>query len=158
MPVSNFIDPTAIVGHRVKIWHYARILRDAHLSDDVSVGSCAEVGSASFIGPRSRISANVFLPSGTRVGADCFIGPGVICTDDKYPRANQPYVAQPPIIHDGASIGAGAVLLPGITIGRGAMVAAGSVVTKDVPAASCVRGAAATPHSLSARAPMVATA
>jgi acetyltransferase-like isoleucine patch superfamily enzyme len=64
-----------------------------------------------------------------------FVGPSVICTDDKYPRVNNPnYQAAPPVIEDDVNIGAGAVILPGIRLGAGCTIGAGAVVTKDVPA------------------------
>jgi maltose O-acetyltransferase len=78
------------------------------------------------------------------VGKNVFMGPGVICTDDKHPKIHRPgeppYRAQPPIIGDDAAIGAAVIILPGIKIGVGARVAAGSIVTKDVPNYTCVRG------------------
>ena len=74
------------------------------------------------------------------IGERVFIGPRVVMTDDKWPRAgNAAYEAQPPVIEDDAVVGAGAVLLPGVRIGRRAMVGAGAIVTKDVPAFAVVR-------------------
>lgn len=139
-----FIDPTAKLGRGVTVWHFARILARVVLGDDVSIGSGAEIGRGSSIAGRTRIGAGVFLPPDSVVGQRVFIGPNCTFTDDRHPRvpevAHATYCAQPPCIGDDAAIGAGCVILPGVTIGRGARVGAGSVVTKDVPAGAMVRG------------------
>jgi UDP-2-acetamido-3-amino-2,3-dideoxy-glucuronate N-acetyltransferase len=117
--VNHFIDPTAKLGEGTRVWHFAVILSDAVIGKDCNIGSHVEVGRGCVIGNRTRLSSGVFLPPNSRVGNDVFIGPGAIFTDDKFPRANNhEYRAQPPIIEDGASIGAGAVILPGVRIGR----------------------------------------
>jgi UDP-2-acetamido-3-amino-2,3-dideoxy-glucuronate N-acetyltransferase len=137
----HFIDPTARIGQRVKVWHFAVILADVVIGDDCSIGSGAEIGRGSIIGARTRISSGVFLPSGSKVGADVFIGPNATFTDDKYPKAgNTGYRALPPIVEDGASIGAGAVVLPGVIISSHALVGAGAVVSRDVTPYAMVRG------------------
>lgn len=148
----NFIDSTAILGFGTQVWHFAVVLADVRTGNDVSIGSGSEIGRGTFIGARSRISAHVFLPTNSAIGEDVFIGPGVTFTDDRYPRAgNKDYVALPPVIESGASIGAGSVILPGIVIGRGAMVGAGSVVTKSIPAGCTVYGPAASPRPVPLR-------
>lgn len=145
MKPVNFIDPSATLGTNVRVWHFARILQDVVIDDDVSIGSGAEIGRGSVIGARTRISANVFLPPNSHVGSNVFIGPGVIFTDDRYPRANNPgYKAEPPYIHSGASIGAGAVILPNVIVHSFATIGAGAVVTKSVPAHTTFYGPAAT--------------
>lgn len=139
--ITSFIDPSAILGPGSVAWHFSVILAKVVIGESVSIGSGCEIGRGSIIGDRTRIGAHVFLPPRSTVGADVFIGPNVTCTDDRHPRAgNADYVAEPPIIEDGASIGAGAILLPGVRIGAGAMVGAGAVVTRDVPARSVIRG------------------
>lgn len=134
MKVSNYIDPTAEVHFNVKVWHYAIVQPGAVLSTGVSIGSHAEIGRDSFIGPHTRISKGVFLPARSRVGARVFIGPNVTFTDDRYPRVgNADYHPEPPVIDDDVAIGAGAVILPGVHIGRGALIGAGTIVTCNVP-------------------------
>ena len=140
------IAPTAIIGRGVcigvdtYIWHHAVIQNNVHIGSSCSIGCGAEVGRASRIGNGSRIGAHVFLPAFSMIGENVFVGPGVVATDDKYPRVNNPdYDAQPPIIEDGAAIGAGAVLLPGVRIGAGAMIGAGAIVTSDVEPNACVK-------------------
>lgn len=147
-----FIDRTAVVGPGTIVWHFARVLADAVIGLDCNVGGGAEIGRGTKIGDRSRISAGVFLPSNSKIGNDVFIGPNATFTDDRYPktlRAGETYKAEPPVIEDGASIGAGAVILPGIRIGKNARVAAGAVVTKDVPDGLAVKGFAAKRFELS---------
>lgn len=141
----NFIDPTAEVHDSAKVWHFARILAGAVLSADTSIGSGAEVGRDSIIGRGSRVSAGVFLPANSRIGEHVFIGPNVTFTDDRYPRAgNANYHAEPPIVGDFASIGAGATILPGVEIGHHAIIGAGAVITKPVPPFTTFYGPAAT--------------
>ncbi len=138
--IQNFVDPTASIGGGSVIWHFARVLANARIGKDCSIGSCAEIGRGASIGDRTRISSGVFIPSNAVIGADVFIGPNVTMTDDRHPQAgNSRYQAEPPVIDNGASIGAGAILLPGVKIGHHAFVAAGAIVTKDVPPNTSVR-------------------
>lgn len=146
----NYIDPTAKLGKNVKVWQFATVLQNVTLDDNVQVGACAEIGRGSYIGKNSRISHGVFLPPNSQVGENVFIGPSVTFTDDKNPVCgNANYHAQPPILEDWAAIGAGAVILPGIRIGRGALVGAGAIVTKDVMSGATVKGNPARVHEKS---------
>lgn len=135
------IDPTVEIGPNSVIWHHCRILAGVRIGANVSIGGGTEIGRGSVIGNGTRISTQCFLPAGSVVGKGCFLGPGARCADDRYPWANnQQYEALPPVIDDGASIGMGAIILPGVHIGTGAMIAAGAIVTRDVPAHAHVRG------------------
>ena len=123
------------------MWQFASVLAACVLGNNVSIGAGAEIGRGTRIGDNSRIGSGVFLPSNSIVGHDCFIGPRVCATDDRYPRVNNSeYKAQPPVIEDYASVGAGCTILPGVRIGKKAMIGAGSVVTRDVPAGGKVYG------------------
>lgn len=139
-----FIDRSATVSASAKVWHYAVVLQDVTIGVECSIGARSEIGRGSTIGHHSRIGSGSFLPPHTTVGHHVFIGPNVTFTDDRLPRVPEPgdppYTPAPPIIEDYAAIGAGAVILPGIRIGRGARVAAGAIVTKDVPANAMMRG------------------
>ena len=85
------------------------------------------------IGDNCKIRPFTFIPTGVKIGNNVFIGPGVIFTNDKYPRTQGDWRLLKTYVEDNVSIGAGSIILPGIRIGKGAMVGAGSVVTRDVP-------------------------
>jgi len=137
----NFIDRSATIGKGTEVWHFAVVLADCVIGANVSIGAGAEIGRGSRIGDNSRIGSGVFLPSNSIVGHDCFIGPRVCATDDRYPRVNNAeYEAEPPTFSDYCSVGAGCTILPGVKIGIKAIVGAGSVVTRDVPAGGKVYG------------------
>lgn len=130
---TSYIDETAQLGEEVKVWHFAVVLAGVKLADHVSIGARCEIGKGSQVGERSRIGSGTFLPANSLIGANVFIGPNCTFTDDRYPVANNAgYCPEPPTIEDGASIGAGSVILPGVKIGAGARVGAGAVVTRDV--------------------------
>jgi acetyltransferase-like isoleucine patch superfamily enzyme len=92
------------------------------------------------IGDNCKIRPFVFIPSGVTIEDNVFIGPGVVFTNDKYPKTCGEWKLLPIIVKENASIGAGATILPGVTIGKNAIVGAGSVVTKDVPDNAIVAG------------------
>jgi UDP-2-acetamido-3-amino-2,3-dideoxy-glucuronate N-acetyltransferase len=139
--MSAFVDPTATLGEGTRVWHFAVILQHAVVGDNCSVGAHAEIGRGSTIGDRTRISSKVFLPPNSVIGDDVFVGPGCIFTDDRHPKAgNKNYKAEPPFVGNGASLGAGVVVLPGVKIGENCLIGAGSVVTRDVPANTVLRG------------------
>lgn len=129
------IDPSVKSGKECVAWGFSTIGAGVVLGDHVVIGSCCYVGRDSHLGSDVHLNHGVFLPNGSQIGDRVFFGPNVTCTDDKHPRVNNPdYHAEPPIIEDDANIGAGAVILPGIRLGRGCTVGAGAVVTRDVPA------------------------
>jgi len=141
MQPTNFIDESAHIGEGTVVWHYVTILSDVEIGKNCSIGSGTEIGRGSVIGDHTRISAHVFLPANSIVGQRVFIGPDVVFTDDRHPRAgNSSYIAEPPQIEHGVSIGAGAVVLPGVHIKHGATIAAGAIVTHDVEPYDHVRG------------------
>lgn len=139
--MSAFVDATATLGEGTKVWHFAVILQNVVIGDDCNVGAHAEIGRGSTIGDRTRISSKVFLPPNSVIGDDVFVGPGCIFTDDRHPKAgNKNYRAEPPVVGNGSSLGAGVVVLPGVTIGENCLIGAGSVVTRDVPDNTVLRG------------------
>lgn len=128
------VSPDAKLFHDTKVWSGAVVEKDVITGPDCVVGSNVFIGASSILGKSVRIQHGVFIPRHTRIGNFVFIGPNVTFTDDKYPRVNNSYyTADPPILEDRCSIGAGAVILPGVRIGKYAMVAAAAVVTHDVP-------------------------
>lgn len=140
------ISPQITIGTKVilagncTIWQYATICDGSYIGDHVVVGSNVWIGRYCEIGAGTRIQHGAFIPNNTHIGSNVFIGPNVTLTDDKYPKAGHPYDPNPPIIEDDCSLGAGCVILPGVRIGKGAVVGAGAVVTQDVPAAAIVKG------------------
>ena len=150
--IENMIDGSATWGDGTVIWHYAVILQQVRIGDRCMIGSRCEIGRGSTIGHDTRIGSGTFLPPNSRVGERVFIGPNVTFTDDRTPRVpkpgDAPYFAQPPIVEDDAAIGAGAVILPGVRIGKGARVAAGAIVTEDVVDGGMVRGLPARPRTM----------
>lgn len=141
------IAPGVLVGENCTVWQYATICEDVVLGEGVVVGSHAWIGRGSDIGAYTRIQHGAFIPNHTVIGKGCFLGPNCTLTDDKYPKAGKLYKPEPPILEDDCSLGAGSVILPGVRIGRGAMVGAGAVVTQDVAPFSCVYGCPARPSA-----------
>jgi UDP-2-acetamido-3-amino-2,3-dideoxy-glucuronate N-acetyltransferase len=135
------IHPSVVAGKRLAVWQFSSILEGTVIGDDCVVGSSVWIGRKCRIGDNVRFQDKAHITNGAVIGDDVFIGPGVLTSDDKHPRVgNKNYKAEPPIIRDGASIGAGAILLPGVEIGEGAIVGAGAVVTKNVAPYSVVTG------------------
>ncbi|MDD3575819.1 acyltransferase [Halothiobacillus sp.] len=143
---SARIHPTADVqsdqiGEGTSIWQYVVILPEALIGRDCNICAQVFIENDVVVGDRVTIKNGVQLWDGLRVEDDVFIGPNVTFTNDKFPRSKVwPDSFPPTILEKGCSVGGGAVILPGITIGAKAMVGAGSVVTKSVPANVIVRG------------------
>ena len=136
------------IGKGTKIWHpeLSNIHPDARIGEDCRIHSHVWIGEDVFIGDRVKVEAFTFIPPLVTLLDDVFVGPHVTFTNDKNPpsgRANW----LPTIVREGASIGAGATILPGITIGRNARVGAGAVVTKDVQPDVVVCGNPAMVHN-----------
>ncbi len=132
---------TTHIGDGTCIWQYVVILPDAHIGCDCNICSHVFIENDVIIGNRVTIKNGVQLWDGLRVDDDVFIGPNVTFTNDKFPRSKiRPSQFMQTIVQRGASIGGGAVILPGITIGKHAMVGAGAVVTHSVPSRAIVVG------------------
>jgi len=143
------ISKKATVGKNTKIWNGAHIREGAVIGNNCIIGERVYIDSDVQIGSNCKIQNNSSIYRGTIIEDGVFIGPHVICTNDKVPRAvtSQGILKT---IHDwtvgeitikkGASLGAGTIVLPNVTIGSYAMVGAGSIVTKNVPAFALVYG------------------
>jgi acetyltransferase-like isoleucine patch superfamily enzyme len=142
------IHDTVSFGENCMVWQFATVCEGTQIGEGVVVGSCAWVGRDCLIGNFTRIQHGAFIPNRTHIGRSVFIGPNATLTDDRHPKAGQFYTPRPPVLEDDCSIGAGAVLLAGVRIGRGATIGAGAVVTQDVPPFSTVVGvpARSVPH------------
>lgn len=121
------------VGDNTRIWQFVVVLPGARIGADCNICSHCFIENDVIIGDRVTIKNGVQLWDGLRVDDDVFVGPNVTFTNDKHPRSGDhsklPVLTR---VERGASIGAGAVILPGITVGVGAMVGAGAVVTRAV--------------------------
>lgn len=137
----SLVDPEVYVPASSKVWQFATICSGTTIGMNSVIGSCCWIGKNCTIGNGVHLNHGCFIPHGTVLEDDVFLGPGVIFTDDKHPKANNPnYEALPPIIRKGASIGAGAVILPGVEVGSGAVIGAGAVVTRWVDPDKTVTG------------------
>ena len=139
----------AIVGEGTRIWHQAQVREGARIGKNCIVGKGCYIDFDVVIGDNVKIQNGSCLYHGCRLEDDVFVGPGVILTNDKLPRAINPdgslkgeddWMIGEILIRRGASLGAGAIVLPNVVIGEFAMVGAGSVVTKDIPTHGLVMG------------------
>jgi UDP-2-acetamido-3-amino-2,3-dideoxy-glucuronate N-acetyltransferase len=139
---SAFVAPNARLGSGTKIWHLAQVREGAILGDECIVGKGAYVGENVRIGNRVKIQNNASVYSGAELEDGVFVGPNVCLTNDRFPRSINPdgglkgshdWVLGTIRVRTGAALGAGAVIVTGVTIGRWALVGAGAVVVNDVP-------------------------
>ena len=136
---SYFVHEKAIcesehIGENTRIWAFAHVLPKAVIGADCNICDGVFVENDVHIGNRVTVKCGVQLWDGLTVEDDVFIGPNATFTNDRFPRSLQhPDKYAITTIHRGASVGANATLLPGVTIGEGAMIGAGTVVTKDIP-------------------------
>lgn len=136
----------ARIGPRTRVWAFTHVLPGATVGADCNLCDHVFVERDVRIGDRVTVKSGVQLWDGLRVEDDVFIGPNATFTNDPFPRSRQyPAAYQRTVLERGASIGAGAVILPGITVGACAMVGAGAVVTHDVPPNTTVVGNPARP-------------
>jgi len=144
--MSNFIHETAdvqtsYVGQGTNIWQYCVVLPEARIGDDCNICAHCFLENKVVGGNRVTIKNGVQLWDGLYIEDDVFIGPNVTFCNDKYPRSKKyPDAFLKTIIRKGASVGAGATILPGVTIEENVLVAAGAVVTTDVPVNGIVAG------------------
>lgn len=153
---ASFIHPladvlSADIGAGTRIWQFCVVLPGARIGRDCNVNAQCLIENDVVVGDRVTVKPGVQLWDGLRVEDDVFIGPNATFTNDKYPRSRQPLVFKPTLLRRGASVGANATVLCGVEIGAGAMVGAGSVVTKDVPAGELWCGNPARHHGSAPR-------
>lgn len=110
------------------------------IGTECKIAAYVEIQRGVTIGDRCKVEAFAFIPTGVTIEDEVFIGPHVVFTNDLYPKAVGDWEVVPTTVKRGASIGAGAVIICGITIGENALVGAGAVVTKDVPPDTIVVG------------------
>jgi len=149
---SADVDGRARVGLGALVWHLAQIREDAVVGPECVIGRGAYIGPGVRLGARCKVQSHALLYEPAILEDGVFVGPAVVLTNDMYPRAVNPdltlksasdWTAVGVTIREGASIGARAVVVAPVTIGRWALIAAGAVVTKDVPDHALVVGAPA---------------
>jgi UDP-2-acetamido-3-amino-2,3-dideoxy-glucuronate N-acetyltransferase len=149
------IAPTVRLGRNVVIHHPDLVnLYGCQVGDETKIGAFVEIQKNATIGALCKISSHTFICEGVEIEDEVFVGHGVMFINDPYPRATSGGTLQteadwkvvPTRVRRGASIGSGAVILCGVTIGERALVGAGAVVTHDVPADAVVAGVPARLH------------
>lgn len=141
-----FIHPSSDVqskkiGEGTRVWQYVVVLPEAIIGRDCNICAHCFIENKVVIGDRVTVKCGVQIWDGVMLEDDVFVGPNVTFTNDREPRSrNAAANLLPTLVKKGASIGANATILPGLTIGEGAMIGAGAVVTKDVPLRTLVVG------------------
>ncbi len=138
-----------MLGNRVRVFQPDLVnLYGCTIGDDTKIGAFVEIQKNAVIGARCKVSSHAFVCEGVTIEDEVFVGHGVVFINDKQPRActngklqsEADWKVTPTIVRKGASIGSGAVIMCGVTIGEKAMIGAGAVVTKDVPPGAVVAG------------------
>lgn len=138
---GSVIYADVVAGEHLQTGHHTLIRAHTTIGRHVVIGTHTVIEGQAEIGDFVKIEANCFIPTHAVIGSRVFFGPNVVLTNDKYPlRQRDAYSPSGPVIEDNVSLGAGAIILPGVRVGMGSFVAAGAVVTKDVPPGSLVRG------------------
>lgn len=132
---SSYVDDGAVIGDGTRIWHFCHIQGGAVIGENCSLGQNVNVADGVHIGNGCRIQNNVSVYSGVTLEDNVFCGPSCVFTNVRVPRAAYPVhgVYSKTLIREGASLGANCTIVCGHTVGRCAMIAAGAVVTRDVP-------------------------
>lgn len=147
---SSYVDEQVEIGHGTKVWHYCHISKEAKIGENCTIGQNVFLEKKVKIGNYVKIQNNVSLYGGVEIEDYAFLGPSMVFTNVRTPRCEYPrnqldqYAKT--LIKRGASIGANATILCGVTLGENAFVGAGSVVTKDVPEFAVVYGNPAQVH------------
>lgn len=139
---SSYVDEGAEVGKGTKIWHFSHILNGAKIGEYCNLGQNVSIAGGTILGNHVKVQNNVSVYEGTVIEDDVFLGPSCVLTNVTNPRSQvvRKSLYEKTLIRRGASIGANATVLCGITIGRYAFIAAGAVIAKDVPDYALVIG------------------
>ncbi|HRD22540.1 MAG TPA: acyltransferase [Candidatus Hydrothermia bacterium] len=139
---SSYIDENVEIGDDTKIWHFCHVMRNTKIGEKCVLGQNVMAGPNVSIGNRVKIQNNVSVYEGVKLEDDVFCGPSMVFTNVINPRSfiERKHEFKETLVKRGATIGANATIVCGVTIGRYALVAAGSVVTKDVPDYGLVMG------------------
>lgn len=139
---SSYIDQPCTIGDGTKIWHFSHVMKDAVIGCNCILGQNVNIAGGVRIGDNVKIQNNVAVYTGTVIEDDVFLGPSCVLTNVTNPRSqvNRHSLYEKTLIRRGATIGANATIVCGITIGRYAFIAAGAVIAKDVPDYAIVAG------------------
>ncbi len=135
------------IGDDFQTGHNALVREQTRIGDDVTVGTNVVIDGTTTIGSHVSLQTGAYIPTESRIGDEVFVGPRAVLTNDRYPVRSDGDLAGPRVA-DGATIGANATVLPDVTIGENAFVAAGSVVTEDIPSDALALGAPAETRAL----------
>lgn len=143
---TAIVEPGASIGNGTRIWHHAHVRAGASIGAHTSLGKNVYIDADVTIGSRVKVQNNVSVYRGVTIGDDVFLGPSCVFTNDRYPRAiGSDWQVVPTFVKQGASVGANATIVCGVTLGEWSAIAAGSVVTHDVAAHQLVVGTPARP-------------
>lgn len=139
---SSYADEGSVIGRGTKIWHFSHIMSGAIIGEGCVIGQSVTIENKAVVGNRVKIQNNVSVYGMVTVEDDVFLGPSMVFTNDLNPRAPYPKKGEwiPTRVKRGASIGANATIVCGVTVGLWAFVGAGAVVTRDVPDFAIVTG------------------
>ena len=133
---SSFVDEGAVIGRGTKIWHFCHVMPGAVIGERCNLGQNVVIMPGTKIGNNVKIQNNVSVYEGVQLEDDVFCGPSCVFTNVMNPRSHvsRKHAYQPTLVRRGATIGANATILCGVTLGQYAFIGAGAVVTSDVPA------------------------
>ena len=139
---SAYVDEGAVIGAGTKVWHFSHIMKGAQIGERCVFGQNVNVDGGVVIGNNVKVQNNVSIYTGTVIEDDAFLGPSCVLTNVTNPRSqiNRHSLYEKTLIRRGATVGANATIVCGVTLGRYCFVAAGSVVTKDLPDYALVMG------------------
>ena len=139
---SSYVDEGVQLGNGTKVWHFCHIQKGAIIGENCSLGQNVNIGPNVKIGNGVRIQNNVSVYEGVEIEDNVFLGPSCVFTNVLMPRADKSVHGkyERTLVREGASLGANCTIVCGHTVGRRALVAAGAVVTKDVPDHAIVAG------------------
>lgn len=144
---SSYVDEGAVVGEGTRIWHFSHIMKDCRIGRKCNFGQNVFIAGGVSVGENVKIQNNVSLYTGAIVEDDVFLGPSCVLTNVSNPRSqvNRQSLYEKTIFHRGATVGANATIVCGIELGRYCLIAAGSVVTRNVPDYALMMGVPARP-------------
>lgn len=140
---TSYVDENVEIGEGTKIWHFSHILKNCKIGPNCTVGQNVSIGPNVVIGKEVKIQNNVSVYDGVTLEDNVFCGPSCVFTNDKYPRSRLESSKETwlkTLVKRGASLGANCTIVCGVTIGSFALIAAGSLINKDIPAYALIAG------------------